>query len=245
MPDFAGTIKSNLRRATTSWEDEVMTSPRDQAMLDAAQLETAEPSKHSQLLEEQQRLFEEAVESSKRQRWFGQERWQGKENEEMRMVRLMHPHSIFAALRRAGVSAEIESPLMSVWEVDGRGNKVERRVVRNTARLWLKEESRVGLVGVMGWVRDEDTHQPRLQQITTLQYPYGPEWSLFHFNKYGVILNEKYRGWRTAMLQLIFADVVTEAEVDRAFGRPVENAASAFYRQQLQQRRTRKLGFTA
>ena len=77
--------------------------------------------------------------------------------------------------------------------------------------------------------------------LTSLQEPYGPEWSVMRFNEHGVATKEKFRGWRTAMLVLIAAGVLTEEEVDRAFGPPM-GEAGAWYRSQLQTYRQIKLG---
>ena len=149
------------------------------------------------------------------QRWTGQERWQGRENEEMRLVNIMHPYKFMRKLRAAGVDArESESP---------------------NARLWLNPWSRLGRIGVNAWLGCE------AKTITTLQYPYGPEYSLMRFNDYNVPTNERYRGWRTALLALIVAGVLTEGEADRAFG-PAVGAASVFYRQQLQNERIIRMG---
>ena len=61
------------------------------------------------------------------------------------------------------------------------------------------------------------------------------------FNEHGIATKEKYRGWRTALLVLIAAEILTEAEVDRAFGPPL-GEAGAWYRQMLQSYRQIKLG---
>jgi hypothetical protein len=61
------------------------------------------------------------------------------------------------------------------------------------------------------------------------------------FNERGIATKEKYRGWRTAMLVLIVAEILTEEEVDRAFG-PALGEAGAWYRAQLQSWRQLKIG---
>ena len=139
------------------------------------------------------------------------------------------------------------------------------------ARIWLNEWSAAGLVGVNAWMIPEPMEQEgyllELSQATTqrqkdlltanflavragrkvqrtltsLQEPYGPEWSVMRFNAHGVATKEKYRGWRTAMLVLIAAGVLTENEVDRAFGPPM-GEAGAWYRMQLQVYRQIRLG---
>ena len=165
--------------------------------------------------------YEENYMAVKNQRWDGQRRWQGRENEEMRLVRIMHPHSVMRALRHGGVDARIDD--------DTRG------------RIWLNPFSRLGRVGVNAWVKDEQAQRRVVKTVTTLQYPYGPEFSIMRFNEYNVPTEEKYRGWRTALLALIVADVITEGEAERAFG-PALGEAAHFYRIQLQTYRRIKLG---
>jgi len=202
-------------------------------------------------VEENLEQWEANVELAKRNRTPGQERWQGKENEEMRLVRILHPHRIMYLLQRAGVDARLDE--------------------HPNARIWLNSWSRGGLVGVNAWVNPQEMdHEGYLEElrnattqeqkdlltenfmaaragrkvrktITSLQYPYGPEWSIMRFDDYGVATKEKYRGWRTAMLALIVAGVLKEEEVDRAFG-PALGPAGEFYRRQCQVWRQIKIG---
>jgi len=51
---------------------------------------------------------------------------------------------------------------------------------------------------------------------------------------------EKYRGWRTAVLRLIQEGLVTEEEVDRAFGPVAQNEASKLYMEQIEEFRKTK-----
>lgn len=45
-----------------------------------------------------------------------------------------------------------------------------------------------------------------------------PEYSLMRFDDHGVPVNERRRGWRTCLLQLILKGVLTEAEAHEEFG---------------------------
>jgi hypothetical protein len=182
--------------------------------------------------------FEKNVndERTKAQRWQGQERWQGKENEAMRLVRIYHPHTFIDLLARAGVAAT-------------RDADVERNP-RNS-RIWLndfiaKMEIRpgewvsTGRVGVNAWLYDPAQGKRVAQHITTLQYPFGPEYSIMNFNKFNVPTQEKYRGWRTALLALIVKGAITEEEAERAFG-PAVSPAAEFYLKSLYEFRNRRL----
>lgn len=152
---------------------------------------------------------------TRRQRWAGQQRWMGKEAEEMRVVRIMHPYKFIQKLRAAGVDARVEE--------------------HKNARLWLNDFTRVGRIGVNARIFGEPA------TITTLQYPFAPEYSVMRFNEYDVPTDEKYRGWRTTLASLIVSQVVTEEEAEKAFG-PAVGPASEFYREQLQIHRRVRIG---
>jgi len=66
-----------------------------------------------------------------------------------------------------------------------------------------------------------------------------PEYSLYLFDEYrDVAIKEKKRGWRTVLLRLILADMVTEEVCDRVFG-PATGQASSVYRRRLYAHRNR------
>lgn len=201
-------------------------------------------------------LFELNCEKARAQRLPGQEYWGNdektrREQERMRMVNILHPNQVIRKLQRAGVDARFEE--------------------HPSARIWLNDWSCNGLVGVNAWVKpqemDDEGYLLGLSQatsqaqkdlltdnflaamagrkvrktLTSLQDPYGPEWSVMRYNERGVAHKEKYRGWRTALLVLIVAEILTEEEVDAAFGPPIGEAA-AFYRFQLQTYRQIRIG---
>jgi hypothetical protein len=240
MPE-AGTIKSNLKPSTLSYDEELKTPDVEMVYDERPALQ--------ETVEAEQQLFEENYRAAHALRWKGQERWMGKENEEMRLVNILHPHEFMRKLERAGVAASIDVAVVWTWVPDDTtGLLVLRPKARSNARLWLHEnaiyrkgtsETNAGLVGVSAWVREPDgSETPKL--VTSLQWDCGPEWSLMYFDEYNVPVRERYRGWRTALLRLILSDVVTEEEAERAFGRVVENPASELYRETLQSYRERK-----
>ncbi|HTH42887.1 MAG TPA: hypothetical protein VL498_06965 [Terracidiphilus sp.] len=200
-------------------------------------------------VDENLELYESNREKAKRQHLPGQERW-AEEHEKERMVNVLYASEVLRKLRAAGVDAREEE--------------------HRDARIWLNDWTRHGLVGVNAWVSpvamdeagylEELAHVSTQRQkdllfenymacregrkvrrtLTSLQDP-GPEWSIMRFDEYGVATKEKYRGWRTAMLVLIVAEILTEEEVDKAFGRPIGEAGS-WYRQQLKVYRQIKVG---
>jgi hypothetical protein len=186
----------------------------------------------AELIDAEQKLWEENYRARAPYRWEGQERWQGRENEEMRLVNILHPHAVFQKLRDAGVECSIEPAIDWVWDIDHKtGLTVPLQRTRSAARFWLHDVVIRDRVGISGWVQRNGRRT--VQYITYLQHPLGPEWSLMKFDDFDVPTYERYRGWRTALLRLIQEEVVTEDEVDRAFGAVTENAASELYLEQL------------
>jgi hypothetical protein len=177
-----------------------------------------------------------------RRRWADQHHFIGKDNEAQRLVNFLHPHAVFRKLRKAGVDARIETPSFYVWvPEDSTGRPISIKRERTIGRLWLHDEAIEGRVGVSAWVVNENGQRER-KLVTTLQYPYGPEWSLMHFDEFDVPITEKYRGWRTALMHLLMAGVLTEEEIDRAFGPPPLGPVSLLYRRKLQMSRQKRYG---
>ena len=239
MPQ-AGEIFSNMKRVTASYDEELAVP---QATLDHYNSLPKDGESTEQMIEAEQEAFELNYHNSAKFRWAGQQRWIGRENEEMRLTNILHPHAVFAKLRRAGVDARIESPTFYVWGIDddtGKPTAIKKQ--RAYGRLWLHDEAVKGRLGISAWVADPATGQRAVKWVAALQYPYGPEWSLMHFNQWDVPVAERYRGWRTALLQLILKNVITEEEVDRAFGPVTLSAASELYRKSLQRHRSLRKG---
>jgi hypothetical protein len=231
MPE-AGEIRSNLKRVECSYDEELPTPV------------VAEPlpytdTESQELIEAEQKLFEENYRARAAYRWQGQERWMGRENEEMRLVNILHPHAVFQKLKSAGVDCSIESAVEWVWDIDHKtGLTIPVQRTLSAARFWLHDIVIKDRVGISGWVWRNGRRT--MQYITYMQYPRGPEWSLMRFDSFDVPTYERYRGWRTALLRLIQEELVTEAEVDRAFGPVQENEASQLYLEQLEDfRKTR------
>lgn len=65
-----------------------------------------------------------------------------------------------------------------------------------------------------------------------VQEGFMPEFSIVRFDTHGVPLDEKYRGWRTCLLQLILKGVLTEELAHKVFGK-AEGPASGRYNSTL------------
>ena len=241
MPE-AGEVQSNLKRVTGSYDDELPTPD--------VEIRYDDKPASQQTIEAEQELFEENYRAAHDRRWRGQQRWIGRRNEEMRLVNILHPHAVIRKLQYAGVDAALEPAVYSVWVPDDKtGLLVLQQKTRSNARLWLHDEAiylkgtsetNAGRIGISAWVWDNGVRVVKC--LTSLQWDCGPEWSLMYFDEMDVPIRERYRGWRTALLALITNDVLTEDEVDRAFGPVIHNEASELYRETLQSYRERKAG---
>jgi len=223
---LAGEIRSNLKRVEMSYDEELPTPV------------VAEPlpyvdTNNQQLMDEESRIFAENYAARAPNRWKGQERWMGKENEEARLVNILHPHAVFQKLRNAGINCSIEPAVDYVWEPDDKTRLiVQKQRNLSNARFWLGDNVIMDRVGIWAWVWQDGVRT--VKYVTYLQYPRGPEWSLMRFDEFDVPTSERFRGWRTALLRLIQEGVLTEEEVDRAFGPVSMGDVSLLYREQLE-----------
>jgi hypothetical protein len=225
MPEVLSEIRSNLKRSPTDYDADlptpVVTNP----------LPYTEESS-TELMEAERRAFEDNYAAAHAQRWEGQERWMGRENEEMRLVNILHPHAIFQKMKDAGINCSIEPQVTKVWDIDPKSglSVLCSRTRAGGARFWLHDVIIQQCVGISAWVWQDGERVAKY--ITYMQVP-GPEWSVMRFNEYDVPTCEKYRGWRTALLKLMMDGVLTVEEVNKAFGEPTVGPASDFYYQQL------------
>jgi hypothetical protein len=62
-----------------------------------------------------------------------------------------------------------------------------------------------------------------------------PELSIMNFDRYGIPLAERRRGWRTCLLQLMLKEMITEEMANRIFGKPRSDAAFDRYNATVQE----------
>ena len=67
-----------------------------------------------------------------------------------------------------------------------------------------------------------------------VQIGFMPELTVMRFDEHGVPTTEKYRGWRTCLLQLILKSVIDEKKADEIFGKPATTEAFHRYNATLQ-----------
>lgn len=67
-----------------------------------------------------------------------------------------------------------------------------------------------------------------LETACWVQYGWMPEFSIMRFDEHGVPLNERRRGWRTCLLQMILKGILKESKVTEAFGEATGPASERY-----------------
>ena len=67
-----------------------------------------------------------------------------------------------------------------------------------------------------------------------VQFGFMPELSVMRFDDHGIPTTEKYRGWRTALLQLILKGRISREKAEEVFGKPPTTPAFHRYNRTLQ-----------
>lgn len=229
--------------------------PRIQEALDRLQQEVSTARNSQEALEKAQMIHEINENMQKPDQWDGQQRWIGKENEEMRMGELLDPITFmrrlwavtgenrvqinqYAVLGR--VALLVDSPEDTRSHLYAAAPVPEYdRIIRDTEtrssgddfkRLMKKLEASFSAAESARYIPPPELAGKR--QVATLQWPIGTEWMVVKINEYGVPTYAKFLGWRTALLSLIMLGIITENEAHKAF--PVKaNPASLWYRAQL------------
>jgi hypothetical protein len=239
--------------------------PRVQEVMTKLQTQVRDKT-NNEYLEKAEMLFEINAMVRSKGKWEGQGRWQGKENEEMRIVNIMHAHQFLKKLNAHGFRADIfRKPDSLIWlgpVVKGRigvyamavgeaGKVAHFEVVDRVNRLiWSRDFEKLpgpGQQAIMNEfnlaVEGIKKQLPAMARVAMIQDNYSPEWSLFRFDEYDCPTTEKYHGWRATLLSLITRGVLTEDQAHKVFGKPM-GPASEFYRMQLQNHRQLMMGLT-
>jgi hypothetical protein len=75
--------------------------------------------------------------------------------------------------------------------------------------------------------------------ICYLQVPAQYEWSVLRLDAHNLPNGERFRGWRTVLMQLIIKGIMTEERAHRIFGKPTGGIVSSIYRKTLWTRRNK------
>lgn len=74
---------------------------------------------------------------------------------------------------------------------------------------------------------------------TTVQDGLMIEWSQMRVDEHNIPTNERYRGWRAALMTLIEREIITIEDCDKVFGKPNGDRAARWYRQLYAMRNSR------
>ena len=252
--------------------------PRVQEAMERMQAELEDAKTPEEEVEMRWRLHELLAAEQERNKWKGQERWQGTANEEMRRGEVLSPWQFHERLCRAlgradrvllkddrivKMSSTGKSGLLALVIANPRWSgetavkhdytQVQAGELRQAAEQEIVKARRLRkakhnpeadkafhMAGDMIQTASEmllereayEAEVPEFLRVGTLQAPLGTEWMMMNFDEFGVPTSARYVGWRTALLTMMRARVITEGEAHTAF--PVGSGPAAeWYLQQL------------
>lgn len=137
------------------------------------------------------------------------------------------------------------------WLHPGEYADVEQRI--GTTMTHGEFITRLRKLGILCWYTQHPQIQKAVLMVQGLAKPpevacwvqqgVMPELSIMRFDQYGVPLDERRRGWRTCLLQLILKGIVSEKQAVKTFGRPKQTEAFNRYNSTLFEWRKRSSGF--
>jgi hypothetical protein len=257
--------------------DSIAQHPRVAEALERMRKEVADAPDSHELVERNAMLREMVEASERKNRWDGQGRWLGHENEEMRYGLILTPtqfyerlekvigtdrvvlseHVFFAHLgAKSGISGLfVRNPRWNgAQEIYREGARAEAgRLEKKGRKHWMKARQLRQLgkdasadrefniaAGcaqdaakiLMTASAEAQLGEPEYLRVGTMQWPLGTEWMVMAFTEWGTVYKPKFYGWRTALLTMMRAKAITEAEAHRAF--PVDpGPAGDWYLQQI------------
>jgi hypothetical protein len=143
-----------------------------------------------------------------------------------------------ARLKESSDNAAAEYQWLSPEEYKNEGDRIGR-IMHSVVFLNKLREA-----GIKCWYRAH----PQAGKVTLIiqraglppevgcwcQIGFAPELSIMRFDEHGVPLAEKYRGWRTPLLQLILKGIISEQKAVEIFGKPATTKAFHRYNSTLQ-----------
>lgn len=117
------------------------------------------------------------------------------------------------------------------WGAPMHYGELIRKIKRITNSLYFTDGRIAGDIAVFK-IHGMGVRQRDFQYLFYIPTGYMPEYSIMEFNDRDVLVREKKRGWRTVLLRLIKANVITENQANKEFGEAV-GAAATQWRKQL------------
>lgn len=186
--------------------------PRVKEALERLEKERDHSTNAEEYVEKAQMLHELTSGQRKGEKWEGQERWEGEDNENMRMGKILTPHEFIHKLQKVIGTERVQLSRYGYLPHPGARSARVPLLVYNPRRF--------------------EIGQDEFLRVGTVQHPCGTEWMMMKFDEHGIPTYPKYLGWRTALLTMIRLGAITEKEAHKAF--PLDNSqAASWYRQQL------------
>jgi hypothetical protein len=97
-----------------------------------------------------------------------------------------------------------------------------------------------GLKGTIGLWCIPPKQVARARYVCYLQIPAMYEWSVLRLDRHNIPVGEKFRGWRTVLMELIKKEILTEYQAHKIFGLPSGNKTFRRYQRSLWELRNLK-----
>ena len=97
-----------------------------------------------------------------------------------------------------------------------------------------------GLKGTVGLWCIPPKQIARARYVCYLQIPAMYEWSVLRLDRHNIPNGEKFRGWRTAVMELMKKEILTEYQAHKIFGHPSGNKTFRRYQRSLWELRNAK-----
>lgn len=160
-----------------------------------------------------QQLQEENTAAVAGQRWDRQEEL-GEAREDERIGRILHASTFVQMLWKCGIVCVLtRCNTEGLRSLRGEAHARERRAQYDRTMAGL----------VINSCRAMPLAAPRY--VTWVQIPAMIEYSVMRFDEHNLPTREKYRGWRTVLLELIRQGFLTERQANHVFGEPRGPAA--------------------
>ena len=97
-----------------------------------------------------------------------------------------------------------------------------------------------GLKGTVGLWCLPPKQVARARYVCYMQIPAMYEWSVLRVDRHNIPSGEKFRGWRTVLMELIKKEILTEYQAHNIFGHPSNNKTFRRYHRSLWELRNLK-----
>ena len=97
-----------------------------------------------------------------------------------------------------------------------------------------------GLKGTVGLWCLPPKQVARARYVCYMQIPAMYEWSVLRLDRHNIPVGEKFRGWRTVLMELIKKEILTEYQAHKIFGHPSGNKTFRRYQRSLWELRNLK-----